>query len=94
MGMKTVVPHTNSPTDTDPVQDNGYHHRLPSRIKNGPHRQNVKTHHRGQRDSINLRLVAEINVANAQYNLFSEPNFRNSLTGRTLWKKNQNVIVM
>jgi hypothetical protein len=94
MGMETMVAHTNSPTDTDPVQDNRYHHRLPSRIKNGRHRQNVKTHHRGQRDSVNLRLVAEINVANAQFNLFSEPNFRNSLTGRTLWKKNQNVIVM
>ena len=66
MGMETVIPHSNSPTDTDPVLDNGYDHRLPSRIKNGRHRQNVKTHHRGQGNSVNFCLVAEINVADAQ----------------------------
>jgi hypothetical protein len=66
MGMETVIPHSNSPTDTDPVQNNGYHHRLPSRIENGRYRQNVKTHHCGQGNSVNLRLVSEINVTDAQ----------------------------
>ena len=69
MGVGTVVPQPNPPTDTSPMQNKRDHHRLPSSVENGYHRKNVKHHHRGHCDPIDLRLVTKIDMAEAQSRL-------------------------
>ena len=69
MGVKTVITHPNSPTDTGPMKNKRDHHCLPSSVEDGYHRKNVKRHHRGHRDPINLRLVTKIDMAEAQLRL-------------------------
>ena len=64
--VQTVIPHPDSPADADPVEDDSDHDRLPGRVEEGGHREDVKDHHRDQRSPVDFALVAEIGLAAVQ----------------------------
>ena len=94
VGVEAVISHPDSPADADPVQENCNRNRLPSGVKESRHGKNVEDHHRDHRDPVDLGLVAEIDVADAQSLLLVNSVLANSLPVNIGAMQRRSVIVM
>ena len=63
VSVKAMIAHPNPPADAGPMQDGCDHDRLPCRVEGGDQCEDVKGHHRGHRDCIDLSLITEIGMA-------------------------------